>query len=527
MAATLRHNWYSLGVLALAIGLFAARAPGPEHYIENFDHGVQLCTATQVLFGKVPGRDMLISGGPLAGYTSALGLWLSGSLVGESLICSVGYGLSLWIIWLLASRYTTNLAGAVTSMFAFLLSARFYKWYVWLFPLAMLWILDRYGRTAPERRLRWSILAGVMLGIEWLYRFDLATTGLAASVLFIGLIEWRRPRVAVRESLLLVVAFAVPVLAWFAFLAIPDGVQACRAFLAMTRDGAASVTRDMAMPLPPFLLTEPLSSSSILVLAYIAVPFTYVLCVTVGVYGEIRKSEGIPSRTLLAIALIGLSLLHQAMHRRDAPHLLQVLPPALLGASLLVGLALRGPWFAQPPSLRVRLLRLASLSYLVLVVTIGLGLIQWGSVDLGRFSFGVGRRWAGLADPLGEGNQHPIAPVLREVRRRTDPSQSILVFPLISQYYTLVGRRVSGSVYAYWPGIFSQPRWSNRNLAAISRDPPELVIVSTDLLPPTLSPPDLRQAARASHAGVDEFIRRQYTKVVCEGGGLLVLERGP
>jgi len=527
MAATTRHVWLSLAAGVLAIGLFAVRVPGREHYIDNCDHGVQLCTGTQVLFGKVPGRDIFIPGGPLIGYTSALGLWLSGSLVGETLICCVGYGLSLWLIWLLASRYMTSFASAATSVFAYLLSARFYKWYVWFFPLATLWLLDRYGRTPPERRLRWLILAGVVLGIEWLYRFDLATTGLAASVLFIGVVEWRRPKVGVREWLLLAAAFAVPVVAWFVFLAIPGGVQACKDFLAMTRSGAGSVARDMAMPLPPFLFAEPLSSPSILVLAYGAVPLTYVLCAGVGVYGEIRQSEGIPSRILLATALIGLSLLHQAMHRRDAAHLLQVLPPAILGASLLVGMALRGPWFAQPSSRRFRLLRLASLSYLVLVVTLGLGLIQWGSIDLERSPFGMARRWAGLANPLGEGNQHPIAPVLREVRRRTDPRQSILVFPIISQYSTLVDRRVSGAVAAYWPGLFSQSRWSDRNLASISRDPPALVIVPDHFLTPTPSPLHLQQAARASHMAVEEFIRRQYTKIVYEGGGLLVLQREP
>jgi hypothetical protein len=147
------------GVVLLGLLLvFLLKAPGLEFFLESSDHGYQLSIGTQVLLGKVPGIDLVIGYGPLVMYTSALGLWLSHSLVGETILCSVGYALSVFLLYHLVSRYTSKPLGLVAAGFGMLLQARFYKWYVWLIPMAILWA---WRELALPTRLRDDQSVGV------------------------------------------------------------------------------------------------------------------------------------------------------------------------------------------------------------------------------------------------------------------------------------------------------------------------------------------------------------------------------
>ena len=69
------------------------KAPGLDYFLSSRDHGYQLSIGSQVLMGKVPGIDVIISYGPLAMYTSSVGLWASGSLIGETVFCGRLLGL--------------------------------------------------------------------------------------------------------------------------------------------------------------------------------------------------------------------------------------------------------------------------------------------------------------------------------------------------------------------------------------------------------------------------------------------------
>jgi hypothetical protein len=154
-------------------------------------------------------------------------------------------------------------------------------------------------------------------------------------------------------------------------------------------------------------------------------------------------------------------------------------------------------------------------------------MVIWGSQDLAAISLWPADRLAGLAHPLGEGNNHPAAAALREVRRRTKPDQPILVFSMDSQHYALVQRRLSGLLYAYWPGVFGGALWGDRNLEALRRDPPALVVVRDDFFAAPPAQPDLAWQGRASHPAVERFVRERYQRVAYRGGGLILLETGP
>ena len=162
-----------LGFLAL----FLFKAPALDYFLTSRDHGYQLSVGTHILMGKVPGIDILMPYGPMAMYTSALGLWASDSLIGETIMCAVGYALCLFLIYRLVAVYSSRKMGLAAAFVAFLLprALRFYKWYVWLIPLAASWALNRYQTSAGRPRFCWAVGCGLIVGTGWLFRLDMGT----------------------------------------------------------------------------------------------------------------------------------------------------------------------------------------------------------------------------------------------------------------------------------------------------------------------------------------------------------------
>ena len=146
--------------------------------------------------GKGPGRRYRICAyGPMPMYTSALGLWVSQSLIGETLICASAYALCLFLIYRLVGIYSSKTIGLAAAGFGFVLMSRFYKWYVWLIPLATLWALHRYLSAPIERRPRWIVGTGLVGGLCWLFRPDMGTMLFIADLVFLTVIETcSRPR---------------------------------------------------------------------------------------------------------------------------------------------------------------------------------------------------------------------------------------------------------------------------------------------------------------------------------------------
>src|ERR1017187_7424926 len=228
-------NWgIFLGFLALLI----LAAPGLDYFLASQDHGYQLALGTQILQGKVPGIDVITAYGPGAMYTSALGLWASGSLVGETLLCASGYALALFLIYRLVRDHASRLAALVAAAAGFVLLARFYKWYVWLIPLLTLWSLNGYLSSPLARRWRWISACGLLLGLSWLYRLDMASIELLVSLVVIGLAEAGPTprsvaRVVSRLSLLLAVFSPLPLL-WLGYLFFGVGSHAPLVFFETT-----------------------------------------------------------------------------------------------------------------------------------------------------------------------------------------------------------------------------------------------------------------------------------------------------
>jgi hypothetical protein len=524
--------------IAVLIGfglLQIASAPTRNSFLSNYDHGYQLGVGVQLLHGKLPGVDVLTHYGPLVFCSSAGWYWLSGSLLGETIACAVAYALCLTIIYAIVARHISGMAGLLGASAGFLLEARFYKWYVWLFPLGTVWLLDRVSGSASGARKRWIAATGFWVGVCWLFRWDVGTTGAAACGLFLWLTCYdfkSRIRFPWRDWVALGVPFVVPPLAWFVYLLVDRGWAGPRFYLWASLKGAVNLSRAMALPMPRFNPAEPLSPPSIVVLSYALVITTYLVCGIIGLGAEWRGRSSPRSRLLLAIALVGLSTFHQGFYRKGAYHLLQIVPPAIVGSCLLISVIYEVAASAQGSGLRARAVRFAGFAFLAGTAVTGLGLMPCGRVDLAPMEAWPRQRLRELAHPLeaGPGPDLPILSALREVHFSTDRNDPVLVFPVDSQYLALLDRPVSGRLTVFVPGFFDSGIEIERNLEAIRKSMPKIVMVAPVFAgaDPARSSPFHQDSAK-SHAYMLQFIEENYTRKMheCDRCVVLMRDEGP
>ena len=130
-------------------------------------------------------------------------------------------------------------------------------------------------------------------------------------------------------------------LVWFAYLLFERGPHAIYFFARSSLKGAVNLSKTMALPLPSFNPAEPLSPSSIVVLAYTLVIVTYLILRRHRARRRMARPSSPRSRFLLALALVGSSIFHQGFHRKDTCHLIQVIPPASMGSGVLIAMFYR------------------------------------------------------------------------------------------------------------------------------------------------------------------------------------------
>ena len=343
---------------------------------------------------------------PWPATPARLGWWISRSLVGEAVICTLGYATALWIVFFLVSRYTTWTTGLVATTFGYILLARFYKWYVWLFPLACLLAWHGYLHSRHDRRWRWAVLAERWPGWNGC---TASTSAPRASWL-----AWRwqqsgssrLPAVdrAVRSMRHTSVGRVFPAAADLVRLAGPFRRPA-RLSRLLVDDTARDqrILADHGHVPADIQLARARVDRTIIVLSYAIVPLTYAVGLLIGLGAEIRGRHNSRTRILLAVAMIGLSALHQAWHRRGPSHLLQVIPPAIIGVHLLVGFFLDSPWFATAVSWPRWALRFAAFSYFALAIACVLGLAPFARSDMAEHDLWPSARYAALAPAGGIG----------------------------------------------------------------------------------------------------------------------------
>ena len=82
------HPWIVFGLVLLVL---LWRAPSLGFLLANPDHGYQLSLGRQILLGAFPYVDLMFHYGPLVAFTSAFNLGFLGGVMGETLVCALGY----------------------------------------------------------------------------------------------------------------------------------------------------------------------------------------------------------------------------------------------------------------------------------------------------------------------------------------------------------------------------------------------------------------------------------------------------
>ena len=517
----LRHG---LVVFGAALALLLWMAPPLSSYLANSDHGYQLSLARLITLGAFPYVDLIFHYGPLVAWTSALALWWSGGLIGETVVCAAGYAAALACLASAARARIGWIAGWAVPLVALLFLARFYKWYFWLFPAVTLLLFHRYLKSESAPPERGLFMAGLTAGFCALYRLDLGLVlavfwGIVALTGRRGLIQARFAAAGLRVA----AGFAAPMAAWLLVLAAVGGAEAVASYAAATLDGGTGVVSGWSRGPAPFDAGAPFSPASGLRIALWIVPLCFVAGLVLGGWRSLRGPDErqADARFLAGASLLGIGLLPQAFYRADGHHLLQALSPFFVVAPLLVRqllheLAGRAPGWKN-------LGRAAVAAAVLATVVAAVAIRPFGARDLAPIASNGFERLAELARGLTAQPRDPLAAAIRELSSTVPESARILVIPWTTcQVYFFAERSMSGMFNMYAPHILDDPAWRRRNLEQIRAHPPAAVLVAAGFLNPRSKP---ARVFRSFQPELDGYLRSNYTEVGFRRGPLQILRR--
>lgn len=512
-----RSRWVAAEAL-VAAAVFAVlvnRAPTMERFLVNADHGYQLAAGSELLRGRLPGVDFLMSYGPLVAVLSALTLWTTGDLVGEVLLCAAAWSAAVWLVLHFTRRNFGAAAGVAAAAAAFLSIARFHKWYMWLIPLAALAAVD--ASPLPSRR-RW-LVGGLACGVGALLRPELGVGALAVLAL-LGLVDTLRagPFRLPPSWVPLAGGFAALPLAWATVVLVAAGPPGLLRSLEVIQQSLSGVVAQWSLPPPPFVFADPLSPGSAHALALRLLPVTEIGSLLLAAWLLLGRHHGLEreARALCGIGLMGLACYPHTSYRADIHHLWQGVWPLLLGVPGIGAVAARSRGGAGGHARTV-----ATLMAVVLIVltAAALGsLMRAPHVDLAPYGRPALAGLAELRRGLAAVPRHPYAQLVQSIDTATAPSDRIMVLPYRPQLLVFAGRGTSGFRLTYQRGPYESPRWRREHIDQLRRSPPALVVAPASFW--QLAPDE---ELRASQPEMYDYLRTHYQAVVDQQADLMLL----
>jgi hypothetical protein len=426
----------------------------------------------------------------------------------------------------MARRRISRLAGWILPILAFLLLARFHKWYVWLFPMAALYCFDR-SLDDDESNVNWWAVGGFIGGIGALFRLDY---GIASFLLYTILAL--APKVTSRSDgefwqrrwLAYVTLFSIPLSVWLAVLGAKGGFGAIAHYFHATVSGGVGAIVDWSLPLPEMSVSDPFSVESAHAMALILMPLTYAFCIGVGGWrGYLRPTgDARDWRFVAAVGLLGMAIFPHGVYRADLSHLLQIIPPMLLASAVPLSRgyrSLRGEdRILSVPGRRVLL---AALAAYAILLTLTLPLTSNPQSDLAPLASDPIGRYRELAGELSAAQDIPPreAQIASLIVEMTTPEDPILVIPFAPQIYYFSRRPMSGHLNTYYfAGVHDDEISRRRNLEHVFRNPPALVVAPANLL---RMKPD--RSFRRSQPELYDYLASRYTDEVARYGRWILL----
>lgn len=552
-SAVVRHASDRIQAKIVFCGVFLwllARAPGIGHYLVNHDHAYQLSLGQMVANGAWPFIDYFVHHGPLTSLVSALGLLVSRSLLGETVICALGYATAVCLMGLIVTQLTRSAWGWTSSVLGFLLISRFYKWWYWLWPLAVLWALSKYlacgaaqgrvSRSILTSRRGWMTIAGCLAGMGALFRSEFSVVFLLAAAAAVAIREGDRRETAGRgrDILGFAAGFAIPVSCWLLAQACHGGWSAVRDYFVGGFAGMHDAAVFWNTTFPVFRLDRLASlQSAQSVVMFVGFPVVYGGALILWAFRSATgRSEGPAADTDRFVAtssVMGVALLPQAFYRPDVHHLLQVLPVFVVTVLVLGGHLLRGGWGtprSRRPLYRGLLVSLALVGLLPLIP-----IIPYGQRDMAPWKEPIDVRFRSIVgfpsdhdlradwlSPVMTVQANEMAGLVSEIRTRTSPNERILVLGLAPQVYLFSQRPMSGVVNFYTVHqFFSDSEWRQRTLRHMTLHPPSVVAVERSVweLPGF-------DRLKTAHPEVVEYVSQHFTVVEFSSTRWMLLSPG-
>ncbi len=494
-------------------------SPNLDFYLNSVDHGYQLGVAKQICLGKIPFIDLVYSYGPLIGYSRSIFLCINDSLITETMISIIGYSIALLIIYFLISRYTSKFIGLLGLMLAFLLLARFYKWYYWIFPLLIIYLWWHYFNDIRfNKKNTFLLVIGTSIGISGLFRLDLGIALLIASILIILMFNWDEK---IKHLSCLILSSLVPILGYIAFISLNRGDPIF--YFKAIFDGAISTVSTRSYH--PFIqLNNFLSYESFLFLLLSFIPLYYMLTLIILYYEQHYNSRNSPlNKTLFITAIIGISIFPQALHASEIQHILQIIPPFTV--ILLISVY-------NFDSLIHKKRIYSNISKLIIIgiflfILIGLhsqnGIppLKIGGTDMSNFELNPLPKYEALMEGPNALSNHPITKLIKEIKNQTNYNDYVLyAVPSLDQLTYFGNRPIAGIFQSYFPGIYDDDYWREQDIKKIRMNSPKIAIVKESFM--NESTVDL---FRDRQPELFEYLSVNYNRILYKNDGYLILSK--
>jgi hypothetical protein len=353
-----QKTWIVVGVIALGFllplpGLLRSQGPPMEE-------GFMLVFPERFLHGDFPNRDFLHLYGPgsvwfLAGVFKVFGVSLTAERL-VALLQQVGVVAGVYVLarfWGRRVALACALVSLVITIPPIHLTALAWVGAVALALLGLALAVESLRSTDERRAWRFALGGGVLFGLALLYRLDLV---LAVGLAGVMLVRW----LPARNRRALLGGFAIGLSPYLVHLATAGIGNTIRG---MILDPVIYLRGGRRLPVPPpwdhldgFLqkvgaidrLSWPvpsLTTAQQLFVWFFFLLGSVAFLVVVGIWCYRREPATIRSRTLLAVALLSVGLLPQAVQRVDSAHFAWVscVPVAFLPVALFEVLRRRAP----------------------------------------------------------------------------------------------------------------------------------------------------------------------------------------
>ena len=476
-----RHSviWMA-AVFLLAASYLALRIPDADFLLISPDQGYQMALGMAIAKGGLPGFDFITQYGPAVAFASYLGFAVTGTVVGEMLLSAAGYAGTVAIGAVIVRRSAGGLFGLLAAIAMLLWFPRFYKWYYALFPLIGIVCAQSYYQrwVRDERSVLLLAVWSQLVGLAWLFRYDLGLEGGVFGVIALLAAHWRSVRSRWRNANKNLILFAfgtlvLPLLYMAAILA-ARGSHQLMLFTRSIYDGAVDTVDFYRIPPFQFRFGSPLSAENALALWQIMIPIT---CVTGGIAGIKVLSQGTSAErskgySLFCCSLVTLGVYPQSLHRADLQHLLQVIYPFIITGALLCSFYLVNIRTLSWP------FRVAGGAAIIAAIATMLRLVPGAAFDLGSMSRDPVRQWRLLADLPASRTGNAIADMAEALQRLTpgDAKIFLVMTPTDMPLLFFAQRVQAGILPVYEKGMFSGPFWLQQNRTSLESSPPSYLV---------------------------------------------------